>query len=1846
MEVSEAALEQLIQKQRNIIETQISALNPTEISIASSKITDNPTTLEYRDVREAFLQSYDNPLPIPTVTTYSDYLLSNPKNTMKFPKDHRQFLLKFFKNEINRVKLMGKIVCSRIYNPEIAFQNQNQYSLYTEATSKHFAICEEGLQRLTAQTLMTFNANDLFLELSHYFFEKRRTGMYKAYLDAISLFSMTNRRSIFQNLYVDITKMFEKDASQNPLPIQIINEAPLDMELKRLAQRFDLNPDLNLHDGQMFVYQANKTFESMWPILNTFQFPKKNVVIQGKKIQRTTIELTQKALFKQIPREYKFQAIMEHIIKWRDDEVTMAIREQSQYYNTSIASLRKDKKDRTRIVIPLHKISAWLELRFIHMKYLACSIMSLLNYFENIKLRLSTSHKFVSSSLHVNKVHLGSSPYLKSLIEISDENGPFLFQSAVDKFDEFRDLVSAIGSYHTKKEIEGSQNLDRDAIVEKILQHHFHFLNAKRKLVQALIETLNHGWNANVVMKIYETIEESPILNLPTFKSIDVPYEAAIDLMERKANLIRGLVNMQIQHERQISTQFFDNIPLFDKTLMLNTEKYRMFDESMPISPFEVYSSLTNIYKFLELIPRLVNELGESSDIKIIKFGYYIETAVLKEIEKLLSKSIQCGLFPFDRASTDFHFLLSDSVNSLFTSPYINSLNSIKSLMETMNEGRKLRFLMSARKFAKFTWILQKEVIKTNLLQTTYFTQCDQLGIGERTVLLSSFKDNVMKEIIDMTSTTSNDKIIDFALSEFEAISINFSAKSTIKDIIIVGNYDKLNDLLRFQRLQNVILEIAVRFNSLILDSDFHIEFFELDDKKEKIEENQSNFFLTATEEVEPLENETKPDKDPNQSYFKQFVAAQLFMNSTTIVRDNKLAFEDKTLFLVSIKSLKSQARTFLQGQYKLRDTIPHQELFDMYMNEMISTFSSYMYRCEMAHITHLERQILLSNSFIEVFIIGPDPQLTFVNEAGRFESFFYIPTWVECCKMLHTAGQQVQTVVLKPTLDFVILRYQLLSLARYESSLSLNSDQALVSLYDGQFPYESPIFQKISNEFSRLPNSREIDVASNYMKDRYIYYFYRLEHTLLISFESSFTTIHQIGSTDAKYDEIITDIWSQLHDPLTNHLITARRYVPLYQDQLFYNANEMERNDIMNKFASTDSMIDEAASSLRRNAFMDFFQLLPSLLDFIQESVSLIQLKFAFFLLLHHTPETEINPTSCIMNMTQQIYYEETKIWTDLIVDQAMAALVSRDEPHHLQEKPPITKVHRACIEQIHNQVDRILLSNQIKNLKSSIHKFSADFAAKHPKSTYAFKPDFLINNNILTAPPKDQIFVISPNEADDQFKQENLYCHVMFVNFVANALDSCTLERRDHDGTYTTIFDSDGFEENCYKLTTALEIFSKGSLSDQNLTWRQYIATLASQLKKNMEAKNIVNRIIDFTRKRFERLKESEIGFKLSDQILELNTLNDQINTLKQNRASTDLEIAKVVNKDFERLVNDITVEINKKKMQFTGIKKNVLKGVMNRISIANEVKFEIDHNILRNEEHERENDPQDKEENEKQLQLLREENEAARKRVLKLRIIRCLNDIFIQRYFRKRLSAVENDRKQANATFWSNKLQYETQEMSMLKQLDETRIRLADTEIEVEKLKKQLENEKVNNIQLVHWKAKNFKAVDELKQKISEIKNVSDVNIDQLLAKMQERQEKLDALIAETNVIEKDFNEQVREPMKEIDRLRSEVQKTKMARLDLIAAMPNDDEIDEMIAQNNSYQAILDENAQLRHNNLLLKSQVEELEAKKEKKPKDAKNFMERTTQPAPPTLRSQKMPGIIIKPTVTNRSFSRI
>jgi hypothetical protein len=60
-----------------------------------------------------------------------------------------------------------------------------------------------------------------------------------------------------------------------------------------------------------------------------------------------------------------------------------------------------------------------------------------------------------------------------------------------------------------------------------------------------------------------------------------------------------------------------------------------------------------------------------------------------------------------------------------------------------MNEGRRLKFFLSLRRFLNWTWKLQRKVILANLLQVWSFDQCDRRGISERTVVFAPFQEVV-----------------------------------------------------------------------------------------------------------------------------------------------------------------------------------------------------------------------------------------------------------------------------------------------------------------------------------------------------------------------------------------------------------------------------------------------------------------------------------------------------------------------------------------------------------------------------------------------------------------------------------------------------------------------------------------------------------------------------------------------------------------------------------------------------------------------------------------------------------------------------------------------------------------------------------------------------------------------------------------------------------------------------------------------------------------------------------------------------------------------------------------------
>jgi hypothetical protein len=83
---------------------------------------------------------------------------------------------------------------------------------------------------------------------------------------------------------------------------------------------------------------------------------------------------------------------------------------------------------------------------------------------------------------------------------------------------------------------------------------------------------------------------------------------------------------------------------------------------------------------------------------------------------------------------------------------------------------------------------------------------------------------------------------------------------------------------------------------------------------------------------------------------------------------------------------------------------MPDIEMLELYLSEMVDAFSAYACRVELARVSIVERQVLLTHSFVDTFSLGPDPNSGLGNAGARFEKFFYVPTWVEVFLMIRSA--------------------------------------------------------------------------------------------------------------------------------------------------------------------------------------------------------------------------------------------------------------------------------------------------------------------------------------------------------------------------------------------------------------------------------------------------------------------------------------------------------------------------------------------------------------------------------------------------------------------------------------------------------------------------------------------------------------------------------------------------------------------------------------------------------------------------------------------------------------------------
>ena len=1854
-EVTESDLELLISQLKNLIKPRISSLTLEEISSISKQIPAYRTVEQCREIRENFLSKFNDPFPIPKSTSYSEELLKHIIDDY----DTNKSMEYFYNKEIKRIKRLRDVVLNRCLHKDFYSKVQMKYAEVEDAFAHYLYMCNEGLMRAKCKEYMDFTVDDILMEMKANFVKKRRSIVFNTFLNMIRRFPLTRQQKIFEKMFKTTQKNVQKDSQTFVVPVLPRQIEKIDEKLKRFARKLKMNNDIDANDGQKFLYYCNKKFAEIFEQLNIFSLPRRDVLVQNQNSQTNLNYLIQNSHHLSIMQDSKLKDKFETIFTLSREEVANIINKNIESLNQKVGNEARSyifRGENKKIQIPRHKIASWLQLRFVYIKYLASAVLSHINYFEYIKsLLLSKSNNIVKSSNFKSR----NSQVYNEILEIYDENGPFLFSSAIKEYNALINSLTTIGSYYISKfsETESEQTgeksviIDREALIESLLNYELKFLNEKRRLIQPLICAIEHRKRKKLLKVIFETLNLRPNFNLDIYKSFKAPYKIEIKLMNKKANVIRTFFNIQIFHERYYAANISKFAPIFDRpskiipnnpndqSLVSNFSGivsplyYRSFDEGVPISPFEVYESISDIYKFIDLVPKVAQEMGEYGDIKLFKYGSYLQYGIWHEIATLIRNTLQYGLFPFNRANINFSFNLSPLVNSLFNSPFVNLLDPLISMIYKVEESRRLRFFMSAQKFMHLTWKLQNLICDTNLLQESYYSQCDQMpttanNADAKKILLTNFKERAKDEIIDHNVEERDINQIDFALLEFEEITLDFNNESSIKNIIFGADFSELKKMIKFQKLHNTILEIALRHNRHITDSDFFVSYFELGPSFD------TNTFVTG---VKMVENEMQ-NIDFNSVFYKQLISYMIFYQSTNIYRDNQLAHKDIDLFSISIREIKMKSRTILSAQYKQKN-MTDQEIFDLYLNEMTEAFSSYAYRNEISHICNLERQLLMSNSFVDTFIIGPDPSISLVNQSGYMEKFFYVPTWVESYTMMSKAPKTRQTIILKNLLEFIKTRYRILNMIRHECSLSQNINTVLDTIYNQKFHMETPIFQKLSHELNQLENSQEVEIATKYILEKEKYLFHRFEYSILNGLELFFLSTNTISNAikegvksemkyaDPNFGEILKQLWKNIHKPLSSNknLVTSSRYIPLWEQLFVHECNETDRSEIATRIESTDNFLDIYVLTTYKKQFNNNETLiLPYAIDFLILSITQYHIKFAYFLLLSGIPEDKIDINATVMNMNYDIFQKGYQKWDEIIVQQANEHLVPKDEsPSRIIDTISEPKLAQAVFDVVRTHIDIILLSDQINQNKIKIQQFSDENVKIATIVQSLSKPDFIsffskdkkLSNhhntmsnfscisNVLTS----TLFYKTSEETDKQFLVELNYAHKRLIEIIGKSIDLSVIQHKEQE----FLFDTHMLEETCYQISSLLETFTRDSLNIMNATWKKFLSNITSSININHEEMEAADVLAKFSKQRSKRRTDIEVEKILSMKFLSLNKIYEQMKTDSKNQAMIEAQIEKGIREYYEQILADLqetrekvkaTKELKRKKI-FDKLSTRVTK--VKNFTSSKKDNFNVSSDYAKEFENQIDEDFVTK---------VKNKNEKMRKQILMMRVFKCLNEIAVTRIYSKQINSISNELKITNQKFYKEKLQFEYSEEVSDEKLLSAHEKLSSLVFEINNARKELENAKLNNIQLVHWKAKNSKNIDQINKKIASFQGVGDVNISNLMRKLDASYTELDQLRDFGSTMESEKVENVYTPLTQAFKCRTEIRKAIFDQVKLLKVKNQTKVLEEQRLAHEYYERITEKNNEIKQENALLREKINELEKQKAKKSENAQILME--------------------------------
>ena len=220
------------------------------------------------------------------------------------------------------------------------------------------------------------------------------------------------------------------------------------------------------------------------------------------------------------------------------------------------------------------------------------------------------------------------------------------------------------------------------------------------------------------------------------------------------------------------------------------------------------------------------------------------------------------------------------------------------------------------------------------------------------------------------------------------------------------------------------------------------------------------------------------------------------------------------------------------------------------------------------------------------------------------------------------------------------------------------------------------------------------------------------------------------------------------------------------------------------------------------------------------------------------------------------------------------------------------------------------------------------------------------------------------------------------------------------------------------------------------------------------------------------------------------------------------------------------------------------------------------------------------------------------------LKERISRVFLTVAIRRKWSREIAKAELDRKLESTLLWTGRRAAEVRQRNMEAELHDGYVLLSQLSDKIDAMKIEHEEIHKENIQLIHSKEMMLARSERAHQELKKLNNDADISVAELIEQINAKQDELDMLIAETDQIDQEIEYEIREPMRQADKIKKRTLELKAKNTAAYAALAK-----EQTVQVN-YQNIIEENNRLKEENEELRQKILELGGKLQEEPKTSR------------------------------------